>query len=129
MDSRESSRHARAGVIDAGRGNCQTMKDHSNTTKQAAPVSGFHAGGHDAHHRAVGTGDRMNREEAKLYRRIKLSCKPQGILGDFILILRRRRLVLKLQRRFRKPQALFIANHLSESSKPGPSPNGRMDSH
>ena len=124
-----SARHALAGVIDAGRVNCQTMKDQSNATKQTAPVSGFHAGGHDAYHRAVGTGDRMNREEAKLYRRIKLSCKPRGILGDFILILRRRRLVLKLRRRFRKPQALFIANHLSVSSKPGPSPNGRMDSH
>lgn len=129
MDRLESPRHALAGVINAGRGNCQAMMDHSNATKQAAPVSGFHAGGHDAYHRAAGTGDRMNREEAKLYRRIKLSCKPRGILGNFILILRRRRLVLKLRRRFRKPQALFITNQLLVQSKPGPSPNGRMDSH
>ena len=88
------------------------MKNHSNTKRQAAPVGGFHAGGRDAYHRAADTDDRMNREEAKLYRRTKLSCKPQGILGDLILILRRRSLVLKLRRRFKKPQALFAANHL-----------------
>ena len=98
-----------------GRENPQAMKNHSNPTKQAAPVSGIHAGGCDAYHRAAGTDDRMIRDETKLYRRIELRCRPRGILGEFVLLLRRRRLVLKLRRRFRKPQALFAANHLLDS--------------
>jgi hypothetical protein len=88
--------------------NRQTMKNRTNATKQAAPVSGFHAVGRVAYHRAANTGERLKREEAKLHRRIKLICKPQGVLGDFLLILKRRKLVIKLRKRFRKPEALFI---------------------
>ena len=52
---------------------------------------------------------RLRAEEAKLQRRIEVSCCPKNLLRYLFIAFRRRRLLRKLRARFEVPYSMFLA--------------------
>lgn len=86
------------------------MKNPSRGLVEDGRMSGLHAGGHSDFINAGRCRERIRQEEAKLRRRLR-KCKAKGIIGCFLLFMRRRQLLGELRKRFEVPYALFIGNH------------------
>jgi hypothetical protein len=71
------------------------------------PACGVHAGGRDDYMDASAR-ERLHAEETRLHRRIESLCRPKGLIGHFVLVSRRRRLIRKLRARFEVPYAMFL---------------------
>ena len=76
-------------------------------TQTICPTCGVHANGRADYMNASGTA-RLRAEETKLTRRIDRFCDTKGIIGYFVLVVRRWRLIRELQVRFEVPSAMFF---------------------
>ena len=97
--------------------NTKIVRHSSDQLRRTSPASGFHAEGRD-HYRNLGVITILRAEETKLTKRIKSFCQPKSIMGYFALLVRRRRLIRKLRKRFELPYAMFLAQGIiSDRSK------------
>lgn len=68
----------------------------------------IHEGGHADFLKATRSDERLRQEQVKLRRRLVRFCNPRGIVGDFLVFRRKRRLLRKLRVRFGVPYAVFV---------------------